>query len=471
MAVLSVEIYAGRIAYIIDNPGSIGGDTIFVNRLEDRLGYQVDLIDDNDVDTFSNWSGLYDGIVISDQVYSYRLDVLRDTCVGILSMERYTEGTFDLATTTYRPFGHSMKLVNLRALDFVCRVFADTLYPYEYDNQYLYYFGGLAPDAIVPFNTPDWVGHDSACVVLIDSGGELVGGDSAAARRGFCGLFRNPSIIEKYNLWHLFDRLVTWVANDTANSDLPGSACFSGHLEIDACYCERTNQPDDSATYNSEVRFGFDGDELIGFFKLNAPGRKLADGFSCDSLVLKFPVYDMVLSGSPPDTVMDITISAYRIIRSRKWHGPPVNSGGDPYTLDSTWVTRWDVVAGSSPVSWDTLDLRAGADYDITALASYHLQYPQDSIGDTISFAIPGSVYNLWGGDSSLNNGLVMKVSNVSDSLSNVQYLCHGTGDLFASDPMNITAWFSPSQPAENDRIKNLISEGILTSPKFDLIE
>ncbi|NIR66465.1 MAG: hypothetical protein GWN61_19525, partial [candidate division Zixibacteria bacterium] len=85
--------------------------------------------------------------------------------------------------------------------DYLCSSEADTIFPYQYDNQYLYYYGDLAAGAVVPFNTPDFVSHDTACVILLDGDSVTINGDSAVARRAFCGLFRIPEVMDYCHSW------------------------------------------------------------------------------------------------------------------------------------------------------------------------------------------------------------------------------------------------------------------------------
>jgi hypothetical protein len=469
LVLLSQCLFASDIAYIVGDTAIIGGDTIFVQRIESRLGYDVHLFDDDAVDTFSNWGGNFIGIVISDLAYSTKMSALRDTAVGIFTMDRYTDNEFGLAATNCRPGGHGRRLVNNRNSDFFCAPEADTIFPYQYDNQYLYYYGDLAEGAVVPFNTPDFVTHDTACVILLDEDSLTIDSDSAAARRAFCGLFRNPEIMDYCHSWRLFDRLVAWVCEDTANSGIMEYECWGGHLDIDACWCEMTTAQNDSSTYNTEFRFGFDLDDIISFWRLTNPQRKVREGYSCDSLLLMFPIFALGINGTPPDTIMDVRYTAYRIIRYEKWHGPPPNSGGDPYELDSTWVTRWDCVSGSSPVPWDTLDLRAGIDYDVLALDTFRLNYPEDSIGDTVRFMIPGLVFDTWA-DTSDNNGLVLKVTAVYDSLSNVEYSAHAPIENALSNGMRVQAWFSPVEESETEYVPDVIGAGILEKPGREII-
>ena len=460
---------AAELAYVVGDTMNISSDTMFVNRIENKLGYSVRLIDDDAVDTFSNWSGNFIGIIISDLAYSSNVASLRDTSIGIFTMDRYTETEFGLANTNYRPGGHGRCLVNNHNADYLCSSEADTIFPYQYDNQYLYYYGDLAAGAVVPFNTPDFVYRDTACVILLDRDSVTINGDNAVARRAFGGLFRIPEIMDYCHSWRLFDRLVTWVCGDTANAWITGYDCWGGNLEIDACWCEMTSSQNDSATYNTEFRFGYDLNDIIGFWRLIDPERKMRAGFSCDSLLLLFPIYVLGLNGTPADTIMDVRYSAYEIIKDQKWHGPPPNAGGDPYLLDSTWVTRWDCVSGSSPVPWDTLDLRAGIDYDSSALDTFRLDYPQDSVGDTVRFLIPGSVLDLWIADTANNNGIVLKVTMVYDSSSNIEYSVHSPIENALSNSMRIQAWFSPIEEAG---VKcNVIGAGLIERPGRKIIK
>lgn len=386
-------------------------------------------------------------------------------------MDRYTESEFGFGTTNYRPSGHGRHLVNHYNNEHICDVFMDTIFPYQYDNQYLYYYGDLAPDAVVPLNTPDFAGHDTACVILLEHGAELSGGGYAAERRAFCGIFRTYENMDYCHSWDLFDRLVSWVCKDTANEMLCACHCWGGHLEIDACWGELTSGQNDSATYNSEFRFGFDLDEVISFWRLTSPERKMPADYKCDSLVLLFPITNLGFNATPDDTVCDLRLEAFRIIKADKWHGPPPNSGGDPYLTDSTWVTRWDAVSGSSPVPWDTLDLRAGLDYDANVLDTFHLDYPQDSIGDTIRFLIPGSVFDIWASDTANNNGLVIKASEVYDFSSNIEYSTRPPYENAVSNPMTVRAWFSPKSQVEEKNIDNIIGCGIFERPYRRIID
>lgn len=459
------------VAYIVGDTTNIGGDTIFINHLADHLGYEVTKIDDNDVDTFSNWSGNFAGIIISDLAVSTYVSALKDTAVGIFTMDRYTEAEFGFGNTNYRPGGHGRRLVNGHNSDYLCNSSADTIFPYQYDNQYLYYYGDLAQDAIIPFNTPDFVGHDSACVILLDSGVTMRDGLPATERRAFCGIFRNPAAMDYCHSWELFDRLVTWVCHDTLNPGVEEYRCWGGPLEIDACWCEMTTSQNDSATYNSEFRFGYDLDDILCFFRLINPERNVPDGHQCDSLRLLFPIFGLGLNGTPADTISDIRYDAFRIVRNKKWHGPPPGMGGDPYQLDSTWVTRWDVVSGNSPVSWDTLDLRAGVDYDAAVLDTFRLRYPEDSIGDTIRFLITGHVLDLWTGDTANNNGLVLKATAVYDSSSNVEYSTPPPIDNAIPSHMTVEAWYSPEENVDVDIIHDLLGEGILDETDRKIIK
>jgi hypothetical protein len=465
------DCYAATVAYIVGDTSSLGADTLFVQRLEEELGYTVELMDDDDVCGYPSWSEDFAGIIISDLALSTNVGCLKDTAVGIFTMDRYTEYEFGFGNTYYRPSGHGRRLVNNDNVDFVCGTFLDTIFPYQYDNKYLYYYGDLAPDAVVPFNTPDFVGHDSACVIILDKNAELAGGDSAVERRAFCGVFREPGSMDYCHSWGLFDRLVTWVCRDTANVRLYEHCCWGGYLEIDACWGELTSGQNDSATYNSEFRFGFDYDEIISFWRLAAPEKKYNADYKCDSLVLLFPIFHLGFNGTPDDSVMDIRIEAFRIIKSEKWHGPPPNSGGDPYVLDSTWVTRWDVVSGSSPVQWDTLDLRAGVDYNASVLDTFHLEYPSDSIGDTIRFVIAGSVFDIWAADTADNNGLVLKVSEVYDSSSNIEYSTRPPYENAIAFPMTVRGWFSPQSQEEEIVGRNIIGGGIVDYKRRRIIE
>jgi len=451
-----------NVAYIVADTSSIGQDTLFVNHLEDELEYSVDLIDHDAVDTFSTWSSQYDGIIISDLAWSTKVVSLKDTALGVFTMDRYTDNEFGFGNTNYRPSGHGRRLVNEDSIEFICGIFTDTIFPYQYDNKYLYYYGDLAEGALVPFNTPDFSGHDTSCVILLDQGAQLAGGGTASERRAFCGVFRDPNAMDQCQGWDLFDRLVTWICRDTSNQYLQEFRCWSGHMEIDACWGEMTSGQNDSATYNSEFRFGYDGDEIISFWRLLSPERKAPSGYECDSLILKFPITTLGLNGTPSDSIMDIRIEAYRIIKQEKWHGPPPYSGGDPYVLDSTWVTRWDVISGIDPVTWDTLDLRAGVDYDTTILDTFRLIYPRDSVGDTIRFMISGSVLDLWMSDTSENNGLVFKAVEVYDSTSNIEYSTRPPIENAIYNPMTVQAWFSPSVYSENNYRECLIGTGII---------
>jgi len=462
MLMLYQSLIAGDVAFIVADTTNIGSDTMFVNRIEGKLGYGVRLIDDDAVDTFSNWSGNFMGIIISDLAYSANVASLRDTSIGIFTMDRYTETEFGLANSDYRPGGHGRRLVNNRNVKYLCSTEADTIFPYQYDNQYLYYYGDLAAGAVVPFNTPDFVSRDTACVILLDRDSVTVDGDSARARRAFCGIFRIPEIMDYCHSWRLFDRLTTWVCEDTTNDWITGYECWNGHLEIDACWCEMTTAQNDSATYNTEFRFGYDLDDIISFWRLISPERKGHGGFACDSLQLLFPIFALGFNGAPPDTIMDVRYTAYKIIKDEKWHGPPPDAGGDPYELDSTWVTRWDCVSGSSPVPWATLDLRAGIDYDVSALDTFRLSYPEDSIGDIIRFNIPGPVFDSWAGDTSNNNGLVLKVTAVYDSLSNIEYSVHSPIENALSNSMRIQAWFSPVEEPGVGLKSNVIGTGLI---------
>ncbi len=465
------NLSAMNVAYIVGDTLSIGGDTAFVNRLENHLGYSVRLMDDNAVDTFSNWSENFEGIVISDRAVSSYVSSLKDMAIGILTMDRYTEAEFGFGNTNYRPGGHGRRLVNARNMDYLCNISEDTIFPYQYDNQYFYYYGDIAVDAIVPFNTPDFVGHDTACVILLDSGAALIDQTSAAQRRAFCGIFRNPSAMDYCHSWDIFDRLVTWVCHDTLNQGLMQYRCWGGYLEIDACWCEMTTGQNDSATYNTEFRFGYEQDDILSFFRLRNPVRKKPAGYQCDSLLLLFPIFSLGLNGTPPDTIMDIRYDAFQIIRSEKWHGPPPGMGGDPYLIDSTWVTRWDVISGNNPISWDTLNLRAGVDYHTSALDTFRLNYPADSIGDTIRFLVPGNVFGLWSGDTANNNGIVFKVMEVYDSSSNIEYSTIPPIDNAIPNHMTVQAWFSPAVSSENILRQDIIGHGILDNPHRKIIK
>jgi len=464
------NVSAGEVAYIVGDTNMLSADTLFVQRLENHLGYTVSLLDDNAVDTFSNWSEIYDGIFISDLAVSSYVSALKDTGLGIISLDRYTNDEFGFGQTNYRPGGHGRELVNQRTSNHVCDISADTIFPYQYNNQYLYYYGDLAPDAIVPFNTPDFVGHDSACVIMLDSGAVLAGGGQAAGRRVFCGVFRLPLIMDYCHSWQLFDRLVSWALDDTGNVYLKEYQCWGGHLEIDACWCEMTTAQDDSATYNSEFRFGYDLDDILTFWRLIEPERKSSPGYVCDSLALNFPIFTLGLNGTPDDTIMEMKYSAFKIIRDEKWHGPPPDQGGDPYDLDSSWVTRWDIVGGSSPVAWDTLDLRAGVDYDAAALDTFHLDYPADSVGDMIRFVIAGNVFEEWVNDTANNNGLVLKATAVYDSSSNIEYSTRPPLENAMAVPMTIQAWFSASEDSPDMAVMNLVGEGILSAKRRNII-
>jgi hypothetical protein len=459
------------VAYIVADTTSIGGDTMFVDHLKFVLDYEVDLIDHDAVDTFSNWSGMYNGIIISDLAWSSKVVNLKDTSVGIFTMDRYTDNEFGFGNTNYRPSGHGRRLVNKHNIEFVCGTFADTIFPYQYDNKYLYYYGDLAASVIVPFNTPDFIGHDTACVILLDKGAQLAGGGTASERRAFCGVFKQPNEMDQCQGWSLFDRLITWICRDSANQPLFEHQCWSGYLEIDACWGEMTSGQNDSATYNSEFRFGYDGDEIISFWRLNAPEKKQTDGYSCDSMQLLFPITTLGLNGTPADTIMDIRIEVHRIIRHEKWHGPPPNSGGDPYEMDSTWVTRWDVISGSSPVQWDTLDLRSGLDYDAIVLDTFGLSYPKDSVGDTIRFTIPGSVLDLWMSDTSTNNGLVLKAVEVYDSTSNAEYCTRPPIENAIYNAMTVKAWFSAEENVDDINRKNMLSTGIIDRCQTGIVQ
>ncbi len=465
------SLSALNVAYIVGDTADIGGDTIFINRLEDQLGYEVTKIDDNEVDTFSNWSGNFAGIIISDLAVSTYVASLKDTAIGIFTMDRYTETEFGFGNTNYRPGGHGRRLVNGHNADYLCNPWADTIFPYQYDNQYFYYYGDLAEGAMVPFNTPDFVGHDSACVILLDIGATMRDGFPAVERRAFCGIFRSPTAMDYCHSWELFDRLVTWVCHDSLNLGVQEYRCLGGPLEIDACWCEMTTSQNDSATYNSELRFGYDLDDILSFFRLINPERKIKSGYKCDSLRLLFPIFGLGLNGTPPDTIMDIRYDAFRIIREEKWHGPPPGMGGDPYIIDSTWVTRWDVVSGNSPVSWDTLDLRAGVDYDAAMLDSFRLRYPEDSIGDVVQFLIPGHVLDLWAGDTASNNGLVFKATAVYDSSSNIEYSTPPPIDNAIPSHMTVEAWFSPEENVEAGINHDLLGEGILHETPRNMIK
>ena len=468
---MCADLAALHIAYVVGDTTAPGNDTLYIQRMEDYLGYTVSLLDDNAVDTFSNWSAVYDGIFISDLAVSSYVLALRDTAVGLMTIDRYTNDEFGFGNIYFVSGGHGRDIVNRRNISHVCDMAADTLFCYQYENQYFYYYGDLSPDAIVPFNTEDMIGYDSACVILLDSGAAMEGGGgSTTARRVFGGAFRLPQYMDYCLSWNLFDRLVTWAFNDTANTGLQEYQCWCGHLEIDACWGEATSGSNDSATYNSEFRFGYDGGDLLSFWRLINPGRKRPIGYTCDSLVLEFPIFLMTVAGSPADTVMDMRYDAFRIIRSEKWHGPPPDNGGDPYPLDSTWVTRWDVVAGSSPVPWDTLDLRAGVDYDPSVLDSFRLNFPDDSVGDFIRFVIPGTVFESWAGDSAYNNGLVFKAGAVYDSLSNIEYLTRPPIDNAGVTPMTVQAWFSRAEESEIAGLRQIIGVGILSGRNLNVI-
>lgn len=464
------QVFALEIAYIVADTTSISGDTVFVNRLQNQLGYSVTLLDDNAVDTLSTWSASFDGIVISDLAVSSYVANLKDTVLGVFTMDRYTYDEFGFANQTYRPAGHGRRLVNNRINDFMCEWAVDTIYPYQFNNQYLYYYGDLAGGAQVPFNTPDFVGHDSACVILLDSNAVIIGGGNAAQRRSFCGVFRSPQSMDYCLSWELFDRLATWTFSDTANIWLSEYNCFSGPLEIDACWCEMTSGSNDSATYNSEFRFGYDLDDILSFWRLTEPSRKAPSGYSCDSLQLLFPIVDLGMNGSPPDTIMDLRYTAFKIIKSEKWHGPHPNYGGDPYVLDSTWVTRWDVVSGSAPIAWDSLDLRSEVDYEATSLDTFHLNYPDELVGDTIRFLIPGSVFDFWAADTANNNGLVLKATEIYDTTSNVEYSTRPPVENAISAPMTIQAWFSENDQQVNNSRINIINMGMLGSIRRNII-
>jgi len=450
-----------KLAYIVGDTTALGLDTLFVNRLETRLGYQVVIMDDNAVDTFSSWSVSYNGIIISDLALAGEVVCLRDTAVGLFTMDRYTETEFGLGTTNYRPSGHGRRLVNTHNCEFICEVFRDTIFPYQYDNRYFYYYGGLSDSALCPFNTPDFVGHDTSCLILLDKNTLLAGGGRATERRVFAGVFRDPNLMDYCLSWELFDRIAAWICRDTANPVLAEYTCWGSHLEIDACWGEFLSSTNDSATFNSELRFGYDYDEMLSFWRLIEPDKKATAGYVCDSLLLLFPIFALGLNGAPEDTVMDIKISAYRIIKDEKWHGPPANGGGDPYDLDSTWVTRWDVIAGPTPVPWDTVDLAPGSDYDPTPLDTFRLNYPADSIGDIIRFKIPGQVLNGWVNDPSGNNGLVFKVTAVYDSSSNIEYSTRPPYENALSSPMKAEAWWRPGLEGRN-LIWNIIGTGLI---------
>ena len=470
LIVICGNLSAMNIAYIVGDTTSLGSDTLFIQRMENYLGYAVSLIDDNAVDTFSNWSNLYDGIFISDRAISSYLGALRDTAVGLMTIDRYTNDEFGFGNTYSVSGGHGRDIVNLRNNNHVCDMAADSLFFYQYENQYFYFYGDLSEAAIVPFNTVDMSGHDSACVIMLDSGAAMEGGGVTSARRVFCGAFRLPYLMDYCQSWNLFDRLTTWAFDDTANVGLKEYQCWGGHLEIDACWGEVTSGSNDSATYNSEFRFGYDEGDILEFWRLIHPERKSPAGYGCDSLVLEFPVFLMIVNGTPEDTVMNIRYGAYRIIRSEKWHGPPPDNGGDPYALDSTWVTRWDVIAGSSPTAWDTLDLRAGVDYNAAVLDTFQLDYPADSTGDFIRFVIPGEVFDLWADDTANNNGLVFKAETIYDSLSNIEYLTRAPIDNVSVIPMTVQAWFSPVSDTSIYKVAQIIGVGILSDQRFNVI-
>jgi len=226
------------IAYIVGDTTSIGTDSLLVQRLENRLGYTVALIDDNAVDTFSNWSSLYDGILISDLVLSTNMAPLKDTSLGILTLDRYTEDELGLASTRFSPSGHGRRLVNYNNGGFICDPFMDTIFPYQYDNQYIGYYGGLAEGAEIVFNTLDFVGSDSACVIILDSNSLLTDSSFSQGRRAFCGVFRLPESMDYCHSWELFDRLAAWTFGDTNNVWFSEYDCWGGSLEIDACWGE-----------------------------------------------------------------------------------------------------------------------------------------------------------------------------------------------------------------------------------------
>lgn len=454
-----------EIAYIVGDTNTVGEDTVLIELLQDRLSYNIDLIDDAAVDTISNITSLYDGMIISNSALSPYVASLKDSLIGIMTLDRYTENEFGFGTSNYLPAGHGRRLVNQRETDFICDPYLDTIFPYQYDNQYLYYYCGVPSGAMVPFNKPEFASSDTACMILLDSGTALAGGGTAAGRRTFSGIHTAPELMDWCNSRELFCRLAAWTFSDTANPVFSEYSCWACYREVEACWGEILVSTDDSATYTSDFRFGYDYGPILSFWRLTEPWRKVVDGYCCDSLRLKFPIIGLGFNETPLDSIMDIRIDAFRIIHSTKWHAPPPNDGGDPYTLDSTWVTRWDVVSGSNPVSWDTLDLRAGIDYDSLPLDTFRLQYPRDSIGDLIEYLIPGSVLDSWSSDTSGNNGLVFKVTLVYDSSSNIEYGTRAPYHNTVSSPMKVEAFYSavPDDPYPPAGPRNIISTGILS--------
>ena len=388
-------------------------DTVLVNFFTDDMGYNVTILSDEVLDTFSTWTADFDGIFLTDFITKSNAAYIADTALPIMQMvprwqtdylgfstRTPAEGYTDIVTS------YEGNLYIKDSIPWLHNQMSDEIAKYGYPTSGI---GQLEDGVLVPYDILPWLTKDTAMAGFVYEGGTMRDGP-APARRSFTSMFRNKFSYTYgwCHTWELFSNLAAYTFGDTLNPYITDYACFATENECENCWAEYAGSPLVSQAQETywKFRMGWDQINGIGWHKIKGLDKKLLDGYTADSLVIT--LFNVSVAVDPPPTG-DI-VSGYDFRESvyeskiTGWHCPAIwsNGQGNPlnYDPDSTWVNRTYAIPTSVP--WNAVGLEEGTDYVSTPEDTAHITYDSytpgywigegdDStwvVGDSVQFTI-----------------------------------------------------------------------------------
>ncbi|MFX1506919.1 MAG: carboxypeptidase-like regulatory domain-containing protein, partial [Promethearchaeota archaeon] len=221
----SLDIHSSKsphILFILADPTSLdlSYDKPFVDFVNETLGFNVTLHDDNNSYTYTG----YDAIVISDSIAVDQVNSLVNESIPVLIMESFTYTDFQLATG--RGSGSGTDLYIMNSSHYITKnetinAFT-TVYSVAGDIQFMKGYTAEPPDSEVDSLARRTLQHgNERTIVTLEKGKKDWYNVSAAERRVFWGATQGNFLNQKG--WELWNRTLQWILYD----DINGSASIN----------------------------------------------------------------------------------------------------------------------------------------------------------------------------------------------------------------------------------------------------